>query len=120
MARNRIRLNKNKTNPPNRMILRGRVECSLTETLSGVRSAAIGGSGGGSITPMAARDDAGTDHAAEFVIPARVSAAAIFCCWLMSELFVGPECVERWMTSCVPQHSAGEGSQEESGRSEPE
>lgn len=102
------------------MILREKFECWLLETFWGVQFAAVGVSGSGSITAVAAGDDAGMDRAAEFVIPARVSAAAIFCCWVMSELLLGPESVERWMTSCAPQHSAGEDSREESGIAEPD
>jgi len=92
--------------PINTRSLLGRFECAEIGIWRGTRSSVIGSSGGGSITAVAAGDKAEVDHRAEFAIPARVSAAAIFCCWLISVLFMGPRSVERWMTSRGAQDSA--------------
>ena len=83
MVRNTIRLIRASIEPPSRNIFR-RVEewawaGAWSEAIAGVCCSVAG-----------SLDGVEFDHEAEVAIPARSSAAAIFCCWLISELLIAP------------------------------
>src|ERR1700751_3038589 len=99
MVRNTIRLIRASMDPPSINSFRIRLEVCVCIGLSaGEGAERLSREPGGDSCTVMGGDDSGRDQEAEFEIPARTRAAAIFCCWLMSELRTGPGVLVRWMT----------------------
>ena len=91
MVRKTIRLIRASIEPPSRNIFRMTLDaCVWIRAWSGAMA-------GVCCSVVGSLDGAGFDHEAEVAIPALSRAAAIFCCWLISELRVAPGLVVRRM-----------------------